>query len=78
LGAFAADHAPDVEVVLVRDDRAACDRQRTNAYTGFIHFYNHHRTHGALGWSTPAATLSALRDNVPSEHTKDNVPGHHT
>lgn len=45
------------------------DRQRTHAYDGFIHFYNHHRAHGALGWSTPAATLNILRDNVPGEHT---------
>lgn len=44
------------------------DRQRTNAYDGFIHFYNHHRTHGALGWSTPAATLNTFRNNVPGEH----------
>ncbi|MBK5334034.1 MAG: IS481 family transposase, partial [Ilumatobacteraceae bacterium] len=44
------------------------DRQRTTAYTGFIHFYNHHRTHGSLGWSTPAATLNTFTDNVPGEH----------
>jgi transposase InsO family protein len=46
------------------------DRQRTNAYTGFIHFYNHHRTYGALGWSTPTACLTTLlQDNLPSEHS---------
>ena len=45
------------------------DRQRTNAYAGFIHFYNQHRTHGALGWSTPAACLNTFRDNVPGEHS---------
>jgi transposase InsO family protein len=44
------------------------DRQRTNAYPGFIHFYNHHRAHGSLGWSTPAATLNTFTDNVPVEH----------
>ena len=44
------------------------DQQRTTAYTGFIHFYNHHRTHGSLGWSTPAATLNTFTDNVPGEH----------
>ena len=45
------------------------DQQRTTAYTGFIHFYNHHRTHGSLGWSTPTATLNTFTDNVPSEHS---------
>jgi transposase InsO family protein len=45
------------------------DQQRTTAYDGFIHFYNHHRTHGSLGWSTPAATLNTFRDNVPGEHS---------
>ena len=44
------------------------DQQRTKAYAGFIHFYNHHRTHGALGWSTPTACLNTFRDNVPGEH----------
>jgi transposase InsO family protein len=44
------------------------DRQRTHAYNGFIHFYNHHRAHGALGWSTPAATLNTITDNVPRDH----------
>jgi transposase InsO family protein len=42
------------------------DDQRRAAYDGFIHFYNHHRSHGALGWATPASTL---RDNLPEEHT---------
>jgi transposase InsO family protein len=40
--------------------------QRTHGYHGFIHFYNHHRPHGALGWATPT---SILRDNLPKEHT---------
>ena len=45
------------------------DTQRHNAYTGFIHYYNHHRSHGALNWHTPAATLNQLsRDNLPAEH----------
>ena len=44
------------------------EHRRQLAYAGFLHFYNHHRAHGALGWSTPAATLHALRDNVPDEH----------
>ena len=42
------------------------ETQRADAYIGFIHFYNHHRAHGALGWSTPS---SILRDNLPEEHT---------
>jgi len=39
--------------------------QRTEAYVGFIHFYNHHRAHGALGWATPT---SIIQDNLPEEH----------
>lgn len=41
------------------------DSQRTVAYDGFIHFYNHHRDHGSLGWATPT---SILKDNLPEEH----------
>ncbi len=41
------------------------DSQRSAAYDGFIHFYNHHRSHGALGWATPT---SIIRDNLPAEH----------
>jgi transposase-like protein len=44
------------------------DQQRHIAYDKFLHFYNHHRAHGALGWSTPAATLCSLRDNVSAFH----------
>jgi transposase InsO family protein len=45
------------------------DQQRTTAYDGFIHFYNHHRSHGALNWSTPIATLTRHhRDNLPAGH----------
>ena len=43
----------------------ASEPEREAAYAGFVHFYNHHRPHGALGWATPAATLG---DNLPSEH----------
>jgi len=42
------------------------DGQRHRAYARFIHFYNHHRSHGALGWATPVATF---RDNLPAEHS---------
>ena len=42
------------------------ETQRARAYHGFIHFYNHHRAHGALGWQTPTSTL---QDNLPAMHT---------
>ncbi len=46
------------------------DTQRSTAYDGFIHFYNHHRSHGALAWNTPMDTLAQLLgDNLPALHT---------
>lgn len=42
------------------------DQDRTDAYAGFIHFYNHHRPHGALGWATP---IHIIRDNLPAFHS---------
>lgn len=45
------------------------ETERHAGYDHFVHFYNHHRAHGALGWSTPMATLTNLRDNVPGHHT---------
>ena len=46
------------------------DRERRAAYDGFMHFYNHHRSHGALDWATPIETLTRLhRDNLPADHT---------
>jgi transposase InsO family protein len=42
------------------------ETQRAHGYDGFVHFYNHHRPHGALSWATPAHTLG---DNLPAEHT---------
>ena len=45
------------------------DDERHAAYDGFMHFYNHHRSHGALGWATPIDTLAHLHgDNLPAEH----------
>lgn len=41
------------------------ERQRAAGYDRFIHFYNHHRPHGGLGWATPTSTLG---DNLPAEH----------
>ena len=42
------------------------ETQRHRAYRGFLHYYNHHRPHGALGWNTPATTIG---NNLPSMHT---------
>lgn len=42
----------------------------TERHAGFTHFYNHHRSHGALQWATPAATLTNLQNNVPADHTQ--------
>ncbi len=44
-------------------------RERHAGYDAFIHFYNHHRSHGGLGWASPAATLATFKDNLPAEHT---------
>lgn len=44
--------------------------ERVVGYDRFMHFYNHHRPHGALGWLSPMDTLTrSLRDNVPGEHS---------
>jgi transposase InsO family protein len=46
------------------------DTQRQHAYDGFMHFYNHHRSHGSLGWASPIDTLTTYsRDNLPAEHS---------
>ena len=44
------------------------ENERVAGYDAFMHFYNQHRSHGALGWSTPMATLTRIRDNVPVMH----------
>jgi len=41
------------------------EAERTRQYAGFIHFYNHHRSHGSLKWATP---ISIIQDNLPEEH----------
>jgi transposase InsO family protein len=42
------------------------EAQRALGYEHFIHFYNHHRAHGSLGWATPTSTLG---DNLPADHS---------
>ena len=42
------------------------EHQRAATLTGFLHFYNHHRPHGALGWATPT---DIIRDNLPAPHS---------
>lgn len=47
------------------------EAERYAGYRGFCHFYNHHRSHGSLGWSTPMATLTSLaRNNLPGLHSQ--------
>ena len=45
------------------------EARRHAGYAKFTHFYNHHRSHGALAWNTPMATLHQLTgDNLPAQH----------
>jgi transposase InsO family protein len=45
------------------------EAQRHAGYRRFCHFYNQHRSHGALGWQSPMATLNHLAgDNLPAGH----------
>ena len=44
------------------------ETERVAGYDAFMHFYNQHRSHGALGWLSPMATLTRIRDNVPVTH----------
>ena len=41
------------------------ETERSNALPGWLHFYNHHRPHSAIGGRPPADRLT-------------NVPGHHS
>ncbi|MCY3952920.1 MAG: integrase core domain-containing protein, partial [bacterium] len=43
----------------------ASETERADAYRGFLHYYNCHRTHGALNWNTPASTIG---NNLPVLH----------
>ena len=46
------------------------ERERQAGYRRFLHFYNHHRSHGALTWATPIGALTSLTgDNLPEDHT---------
>jgi transposase InsO family protein len=45
------------------------ETERVAGYDAFMHFYNQHRSHGALGWLSPIATLHRIGDNVPGTHT---------
>ena len=46
------------------------ETRRETGYHRFMHFYNHHRSHGALGWQSPMATLAlTVGDNLPDGHT---------
>jgi transposase InsO family protein len=46
------------------------EAERSSSYAGFCHFYNHHRSHGSLGWATPhqAFLTRSARDNLPGIH----------
>ncbi len=46
------------------------EAERVVGYDRFMHFYNQHRSHGALGWLSPMATLTrCFGDKIPVEHT---------
>ena len=46
------------------------ETERVAGYLHFMHFYNRHRSHGALQWRSPMDTLTLLNeDNVPAAHT---------
>jgi transposase InsO family protein len=46
------------------------EQRRAHGYRRPIHFYNHHRSSGTLGWHAPIATLSHITEaNLPAEHS---------
>jgi len=45
------------------------EAERVAGYDAFMHFYNRHRSHGALGWLSPMATLHRIGDNLPVTHS---------
>jgi transposase InsO family protein len=45
-----------------RRDRHGNSAERTRALAGWIHFYNHHRPHGALSHKPPIARLNELNN----------------
>jgi len=47
----------------------ASEARRDIGYRRFMHFYNQHRSHGALGWQSPMAALARIRENVPVGHS---------
>jgi len=50
----------------------ATETKRQHAYTGFIHYYNHHRSHGGAQMGHPSLNpqrASTLNENLPEEHT---------
>ena len=57
-----------VACVLERRDWTS-EAARVVGYGQFMHFYNRHRSHGALGWQSPMTTLArCLGDNVSGMH----------
>ncbi|MCK1818014.1 integrase core domain-containing protein, partial [Streptomyces sp. XM4011] len=41
------------------------DTERREAFTDWIHWYNHHRPHTEIGGQTPASRVT----NLPEQHT---------
>ncbi|RUQ20099.1 IS481 family transposase, partial [Kocuria sp. HSID16901] len=41
------------------------EAERRMALPGWLHFYNHHRHHSAIG----APPISRIQNNLPGQHT---------